>query len=60
MAKSAAERQAAFRKKSKDKLKRLDVLLPVEAFDLLHAMAKKKGLTKAALITELMQHTKTG
>lgn len=54
MVKSAAERQREFRAKSKDKFKRLDTLLPVEVFNLLHGNATRQGLTKAAYISELL------
>jgi len=59
MVKSAAERQAEFREKSKNKFKRLDTLLPVEVFNLLHDNAKEHKLTKAAYIAELLHGNNT-
>ncbi|GEM_PF-4413626 len=55
MAKSAAERQAEFRAKSKGKFKRLDLLLPVKVFNTLHLNAKNSGLSKAAYIECMLQ-----
>jgi len=60
MAKSAAERQAEFRVKSKDKLKRLDLLLPITVFNTLHGNAKNTGLSKAAYIERLLQANSLG
>jgi len=54
MSKSAVERQAEFRKKNKGKFKRLDTLLSIEAFNLLHTNASEQGLTKSAYIEKLL------
>jgi len=59
MAKSAAERQAEFRAKSKGKFKRLDLLLPVKVFNTLHLNAKNSGLSKAAYIDWLLKGNST-
>jgi len=54
MAKSKAEYQAAFREKHGNKFKRLDMLLPIDDFNLLHGRSLEAGLTKVAYICKLL------
>ncbi|MCF7970827.1 MAG: hypothetical protein K9L22_06645 [Methylococcaceae bacterium] len=54
MAKTAAQRQADFRKSHGNKFKRLDVLLPTELFNELHGNAERQGVTKAQYIDGLL------
>jgi len=54
MSKSAAERQAEFRAKHKGNFKRLDTLISIDAFNILHTNANEQGLTKLAYIESLL------
>jgi len=54
MAKTAAQRQADFRKSHSNQFKRLDVLLPTELFNELHGNAEKHGMTKAQYLDNLL------
>jgi len=55
MARTAAQRQADFRKLHGNKFKRLDVLLPIDVFNELHGNALEQGITKAAYINSLLR-----
>jgi len=55
MTKTVTERQQDFRARHGHKFKRLDVLLPVNVFDTLHANAKEQHLAKSDYIAELLK-----
>jgi len=55
MIKSNAERQKEFRQRRANGYKKLEILLPDNAFKLLHGNAKELGLTKASYVISLLQ-----
>ena len=59
MPKSNAERQRKFKKRHGNKLKRLDVLLPIVDAELLHGNAKQLGITKADYIGKLLRNNES-
>ena len=59
MAKTNAERQREYKERHSDKLKRLDILLPVNESKLLHGNAKKLGISKADYIVKLLHGNRT-